>query len=84
MRVQVIYFCPRCGHQSFRPSAARVRGDSLRRMLGVHPQRCHICRLRFYLFQPGILKTLARPIESPAVAGIKAPPLRPGMPDLLT
>jgi hypothetical protein len=79
MRVHVIYFCPRCGCQSFRPSAARFRKDPILRMLGVHPQRCYNCKVRFYLFQPGILKTLARPMETPAGAELKAPRLRPGM-----
>jgi hypothetical protein len=84
MRVHVIYFCPRCGCQSFRPSAARIARDSILRMLGVRPQRCYICKVRFYLFQPAILRTLASPIETRASPGLKAPPLRPGMPDLLT
>jgi hypothetical protein len=57
MRIHVIYFCPRCGCRSFRRSAARFRKDRLLRMLGVHPQRCYNCKVRFYLFQPGILKT---------------------------
>lgn len=77
MRVHVIYFCPRCGCQSFRPSALRIRKDPILRMLGVHPHRCYNCKVRFYLFQPGILKNLASPIESPAGAELKAPRLRP-------
>jgi hypothetical protein len=84
MRVHVIYSCPRCGCQSFRSSALRLRKDWILRKLGVHPQRCYVCRIRFYLFQPGILKTLTNPIETPAAANLKAPPLRPEMPDLLT
>ena len=79
MQVHVIYSCPRCACHSFRPSATRVRKDSILRMLGVYPHRCYICKIRFYLFQPGILKTLARPIETPATAGLEAQPLRPGM-----
>jgi hypothetical protein len=37
-------------------------------MLGVHPHRCYNCKVRFYLFQPGILKTLANsvPAQPPA------------------
>jgi hypothetical protein len=84
MRVHVMYFCPRCGCQSFRPSISRIRKDSILRMLGAHPQRCYICKIRFYLFQPRILKTLASTIEAPAAPGMKARPLRPGIPDLLT
>jgi hypothetical protein len=80
MRVHVVYFCPRCGCQSFRHSAARVLKDPNLRMLGVHPHRCYNCKVRFYLFQPGILKTLARPIAAPAGAEIKAPQLRPVRP----
>jgi hypothetical protein len=49
-------------------------------MLGVHPHRCYNCKVRFYVFQPGILKTLARPIAAPAGAEIKAPQLRPVRP----
>jgi hypothetical protein len=80
MRVHVVYFCPRCGCQSFRHSAARVLKDPILRMLGVHPHRCYNCKVRFCLFQPGILKTLARPIAAPAGAEIKAPQLRPVRP----
>ena len=80
MRVHVVYFCPRCGCQSFRHSAARVLKDPILRMLGVHPHRCYNCKVRFYLFQPGILKTLSRPIAAPAGAEIKAPQLRPVRP----
>ncbi len=67
MRVHIIYFCPRCGCQSFRPSAARIRKDPILRMLAVHPHRCYNCKARFYLFQPGILKTLAGPIGARAL-----------------
>jgi len=79
MRVRVIYFCPRCGCQSLRPSRARTHTDSIVRLLGVHPQRCHMCRVRFYLFQPGILRTLADPIETevPERKPIQPAALRP-------
>ena len=83
MRVHVIYFCPRCGCQCFRPSVSRIARDSILRLLGLRPQRCYICKIRFYLFQPSILRTLASPMKAPAAAGIKAPPLRPGIPDML-
>lgn len=87
MRVHVIYFCPRCGCQSFRPSATRIRKDSILGRLGVHPQRCYICRVRFYIFQPGILRTLVSPVSTPAAPGhkpLKTPALQSLDTDLLT
>src|SRR5271168_5214227 len=38
MQVHVMYFCPRCRCQCFRPSTLRQVKDSILRLLGVHPQ----------------------------------------------
>jgi hypothetical protein len=48
-------------------------------MLGFRAQRCYICKVRFYLFQPGILKSIAATGNAPAGAELKAPGLRPGV-----
>jgi len=32
--------------------------DSFLTPFGVHPQRCQMCRLRFYLFKPNRLRSL--------------------------
>ena len=76
MTVRVTYYCPRCGCQSFRPSATRLRKDGLLRFFGVQAYRCYICRVRFYLFQPAILRSL---VTEPAGAttALKAPQLSP-------
>ena len=76
MTVRVIYFCPCCGCQSFRRSATRVRKDGLLRVLGIHAFRCYICRSRFYLFQPSLLRSLvAEPART--TTALEAPPLAP-------
>ncbi len=72
MRIHIVFFCPRCGYQSFRSSVSRVRKDFILRMLGVYPHRCYICKVRFYLFRPSILRTLASPIETSAAVGLSA------------
>ena len=55
MRVRLLFYCPRCESILFRPSSFRAVGDSLRRAFGVYPQRCRVCRIRFYLFKPHLL-----------------------------
>jgi hypothetical protein len=40
MTIRIIYRSARCGCQSFRPSAARIRKDALLCLLGVHPHLC--------------------------------------------
>jgi hypothetical protein len=79
MQVHIMYSCPRCGCQSFRPSISRIRKDSILGVLGFQPQRCYICKVRFYLFQPGILKTVANAGNASAGADLKAQRLRPGV-----
>jgi hypothetical protein len=58
MRVRLLFYCPRCGSLLFRPSNSRARKDSLLRAFGVHPHRCQMCRLRFYLFKPIRLRSI--------------------------
>jgi|HubBroStandDraft_1064217.scaffolds.fasta_scaffold622331_2 predicted RNA-binding Zn-ribbon protein involved in translation (DUF1610 family) len=58
MRVRILFYCPHCGSLLFRPSQARTLGDSLLRPFGMRPQRCQMCRLRFYLFKPARLRSL--------------------------
>lgn len=60
MTVRVLYGCPHCGCQLFRPSNAWVWKDLALRLLGVRPYRCQMCGNRFYLFQPRTLRLLAR------------------------
>jgi len=79
MTVRIIYFCPRCGGQSYRPSSTHQKKDSVLSALGVRAFRCHICRLRFYLFQPAILRLILaeperlttglKPLKTPAALG---------------
>jgi hypothetical protein len=68
MRVRLLYCCPRCGSLLFRPSITRKYRDSFLGSIGVHAQRCYICRLRFYLFKPvrlrGFLTVLNRPVAA--------------------
>jgi hypothetical protein len=34
--------------------------------LGVHPQRCHMCRSRFFLFKPTHLRAFLAALDAPA------------------
>jgi len=74
---------------------ARERKDSILPWLGVHPYRCYICKHRFYLFQPPVLRQLGSPIGVPAAKlsapaakpktePIKSPAIRPWDTDVLT
>jgi len=63
MRVRIVFYCPRCGSVLFRPSVSRLFRDSIVSKLGVHPQRCYMCRLRFYLFKPSRLRTLVAALD---------------------
>ncbi len=58
MRVRLLFYCPHCGSLLFRPSQSRMLRDSFLSPFGVHPQRCQMCRLRFYLFKPNRLRSL--------------------------
>lgn len=52
MKIRIIFRCSRCGSTSFRPSSHRKLKDSILRKIGLNPQRCYLCRRRFYLFKP--------------------------------
>jgi len=67
MRVRIVFYCPRCGSVLFRPSVSRRFRDSFARKLGIHPQRCYMCRLRFYLFKPSRLRTFVTALDRPLV-----------------
>ena len=58
MRVRLIFRCPHCGSRSFRPSTLRKTQDSVLRSLGLHPQRCYMCRSRFYSFRLANFRSL--------------------------
>jgi hypothetical protein len=51
MMVRILFYCPHCGSLLYRPSQTRGWKDTLLRAFGVLPQRCQMCRLRFYLFR---------------------------------
>ena len=63
MRVRILYFCPRCGSVLFRPSISRLFRDSFLSKLGIHPQRCYMCRLRFYLLKPLRMKAVVAALD---------------------
>ena len=56
MKVRLIFYCPRCGSNSIRPSWRPAFRDPFLRILGVRPLRCRLCRSRFYLFNPRALR----------------------------
>lgn len=72
MQVRILFYCPRCGSVLFRPSISRQFRDRFLRKVGIHPQRCYMCRLRFYLFKPLRLRSfvaaLDRSLVGPRVA----------------
>lgn len=76
MRVRIVFYCPRCGSVLFRPSVSRLFRDSFASKLGIHPQRCYMCRLRFYLFKPSRLKPFVAALDRP-FAGSPAVEPRP-------
>lgn len=63
MRVRIVFYCPRCGSVLFRPSVSRLFRDSFVGKLGIHPQRCYMCRLRFYLFKPSRLRAFVSALD---------------------
>jgi len=65
MRVRLLFFCPRCGSLSFRPSMTRRFRDSVLASFGVHPHRCYMCRLRFYMFKPSRLRGWVEALDRP-------------------
>jgi hypothetical protein len=69
MKVRLFFQCGRCGSTSFRSSSARGFKDSLLGHLGVHAQRCHMCRRRFYLFKPYSLRPFLLALDAPPQDG---------------
>jgi len=65
MKVRLFYRCTRCGSSSFRRSQTRTLKESLLGYIGVHPQRCHMCRRRFFLFKPTNLKAFLSALDAP-------------------
>jgi hypothetical protein len=65
MKVRVVFYCPRCGSLLFRPSTSRLFRDVFLRKVGVHPQRCYLCRVRFYLFKPLGLRPFVEALDRP-------------------
>lgn len=72
MKVRLIFCCPRCNSMMFRASHSRHWRDSLVRPFGIHPHRCYLCRLRFYLFKPARLQAFLELIDHP-VLGMPSP-----------
>jgi hypothetical protein len=42
--------------------------DAVLRSLGLHPQRCYICRARFYSFNPNHFRSLIAALNGPSGA----------------
>jgi len=66
MKVRFSYHCSRCGSTRFRRSQARSFGESILGRFGIHAQRCHMCRSRFFLFKPEGLRTFLAALDAPA------------------
>ncbi len=67
MIVRIIFRCSRCGSTSFRPSTKWRFKDTIFRKIGVTPQRCYLCRRRFYIFRPILLQSLLRALAAPPI-----------------
>ena len=67
MKVRIAYCCSHCGSSRFRPSISRRLADPVLSCLGIHPQRCYMCRVRFYLFQPYGLRSFLSALDRPIV-----------------
>ena len=76
MQVRILFYCPRCGSVLFRPSISRLFRDHFLRKVGIHPQRCYLCRLRFYLFKPLRLKAFVGALDH-VFAGARTPRAHP-------
>ncbi len=66
MKIRIIFRCLRCGSFSIRPSSHRKLKDSILRLIGLRPHRCHLCRRRFYLFKPLSLRPFLIALNSHA------------------
>jgi hypothetical protein len=58
MKIRFVFRCSLCGSNSYRPSSQLTFRDTLLLKIGVRPQRCFLCRRRFYIFRPSILRSL--------------------------
>ncbi|HUA20393.1 MAG TPA: hypothetical protein VMB25_16715 [Bryobacteraceae bacterium] len=77
MKVRLYYQCTCCGSSSFRRSHTRTFKETLLGCLGVHPQRCHMCRSRFFLFKPTNLRAFLTALDAPAQKEREASGTRP-------
>jgi len=75
MNVRITYCCSRCGSDEFRPAISRRLADGLLACLSVRPQRCYMCRSRFYLFQPAGLRALLRALDQPSLGAVPGKPV---------
>ena len=78
MKVRLYYQCACCGSTSFRTSAARTLKESFLAHFGIHPQRCHMCRRRFFLFKPNNLRAFLAALDAPPQDGRELEPGRSG------
>ncbi len=67
MTVRVLFRCSRCGSKRFRVSKLRTFRDTLFLKIGFVPQRCYICRGRFYVISPRLLRRAASALGGLAV-----------------
>ena len=74
MKVRLYYQCAHCGSTSFRKSAARSLKESFLAHVGIHPQRCHMCRRRFFLFKPNNLRAFLVALDAPPQDGRELEP----------
>lgn len=74
MKVRLVFHCPYCGSEAFRPSSLRKVSDPVFRSFGLHPQRCHACHARFYSFDPEDFRTLFAILDGPRSAGMEERP----------
>ena len=69
-----MFKCPYCGSRSFRPSTLRKMRDAMFRSFGLRPQRCYMCRARFYSFDLSRLRSWLAILEGPRPAITPVPP----------
>jgi len=81
MTIRVLFRCTCCGSSSFRPSSLRTFKDTVLKKFGLAPQRCLVCRRRFYLYRPATLQSILTALAgSPWQAKETAVPLRAKIP----
>lgn len=72
MTVRIIFRCSRCGSRSFRPSSKWTFKVAILRKIGLVPQRCYLCRRRFYVFRPAFLSALLKALDGPPLRANEA------------